>query len=138
MCAVARGRHTAPSAVVDVSISKLARWIVGRRGGELWVWVASVGRDSIIRTSTSAHDDHPFDRVELDGIVVWFEQGLALGDVNIGWTPMTGFDVTWPGTIVTRSSGEGGDDYVNVAAAAPGGFVSHQREQKPGDDRSDL
>jgi hypothetical protein len=51
------------------------------------------------RTSTSGRNDRPYDPVRLDGVVVWFEKDMAVDNVTIGWTPLTGFDVTWPGTI---------------------------------------
>jgi len=73
--------------------------MIGRRGGELWVWSSPVGEVAMIRTSTSARHDREFDRVKLAGVVIWFEQGVALDDVRIGWTPVTGFDVSWPGTL---------------------------------------
>jgi hypothetical protein len=73
--------------------------MIGRRGGELWVWTSPVGAEqAVIRTSTRPHYDRAFDRVSLTGVVVWFERGLAINDAEIGWTPFTGFDVTWPGT----------------------------------------
>jgi hypothetical protein len=58
-----------------------------------------VGGTAMIRTSTSGRSDRTFDPVRLDGVVVWFEQDVAIDDVLIGWTPLTGFDVTSPGTI---------------------------------------
>jgi hypothetical protein len=84
---------------VKVSVSKTARWMIGRRGGELWVWAAPMGDAAMIRTSTSGRNDRTFDPVRLDGVVVWFEQYMAIDDVTIGWTPFTGFDVTHPETL---------------------------------------
>lgn len=72
--------------------------MIGRCGGELWVWTSPVGEVAVIRTSTRAHHDRAFDRVARNSVVLWFEEGMAVDDVKIGWTPFTGFDVTWPGT----------------------------------------
>jgi hypothetical protein len=69
---------------VDVTVTRTARWMIGRRGGELWVWAAPLGGEAIIRTSTSGRNDRTFDPVRLDGVVVWFEQGMAVEDVTIG------------------------------------------------------
>ena len=83
--------------------------MIGRRGGELWVWTAPMGGAAMIHASTSPRDDRAFERVDLDGIAVWFEQDMAIDLVTIGWTPLTGFDVTWPGTIhEDKSQGTGG------------------------------
>ena len=93
---------------MNVSVSKTARWIIGHRGGELWVWTSAMGAGAMVHASTRAHDDRAFDRVDLADIIVWFEQGMAIDDVAIGWTPFTGFYVEWPGTISLDSVGAGG------------------------------
>ena len=78
--------------------------MIGRRGGELWVWAASVSEGtSMIHTATSAQRAHQknraFDPVELDGIVIWFDREIEIDEVRIWWTPFTGFDVTWPARL---------------------------------------
>jgi hypothetical protein len=74
--------------------------MISHRGGELWVWTSPMGEGAaMIRTSTKAQPDRRFERVKRDGIVLWFEAGIAIDDVKIGWMPFTGFDVTWPGTL---------------------------------------
>jgi hypothetical protein len=81
--------------------------MIGRRGGELWVFTSPVGGEAMIRTSTSGRNDRTFNPVRLDGVVVWFEEDMALDDVTIGWTPLTGFDVVWPGTLKMEGAGGG-------------------------------
>jgi hypothetical protein len=39
-----------------------------------------------------------FEAVETDGLRLWFERDFPINEVTIGWTPVTGFDVTWIGT----------------------------------------
>jgi hypothetical protein len=82
--------------------------MIGRRGGELWVWAAPLGGEAIIRTSTSGRNDRTFDPVRLDGVVVWLEHGMAVEDVTIGWTPLTGFDVVGPWTLKSEGQSGGG------------------------------
>jgi hypothetical protein len=53
---------------------------------------------AIIRTSTTPTNTNAFHRLEQDGLILWFHRDLQIYDVRIGWTPVTGFDVTWPGT----------------------------------------
>jgi hypothetical protein len=92
---------------VVVSATWLARWWIRRCGGELWVWGISVGSSgtALIRTSTSRHEHVPFERVVCDDVTVWLQQGFAIDNIRIGWTPLTGFDVTWPGTIASLGGG---------------------------------
>jgi hypothetical protein len=47
----------------------------------------------------------PFDRVESDDVTVWLQEGFAMDNITIGWTPLGGFDVTWPGTIASLGGG---------------------------------
>ena len=83
--------------------------MIAHRGGELWVWTSPMGQEAtVLRTSTKARPDRVFERVKRDGIVVWFERGTATDDVRIGWTPLTGFDVTWPGTLSVIDSSSAG------------------------------
>lgn len=69
------------------------------------MYTVRVGRsgDSSIRTSTSRRGDREFDKIDLDGVVVWFDRDLLIDDVRVGWTPLTGFDVTWPWTATAGS-----------------------------------
>ena len=92
---------------MDVVVSRLAKWMIKRRGGELWVWGAPVGdRTLLIRTSTSLRDRGArFEYVEADGVRLWFERELPIYDVRIGWTPVTGFDVAWPGIVIAGGGG---------------------------------
>lgn len=85
---------------MNVSISRFARWLIRRRGGAVWVYGAPLGdrEEVLIRTSTSGGDDREFEQINLDGIVVWLDRNLEIDDVRIGWTPLTGFDVTCPWT----------------------------------------
>lgn len=95
-----RGGHPRPPAkVAEISVSTVARRRIHRHGGQLWVWGSPVGGDTMIRTSTSAGPAGvEFDRIRVGDVLVWFDPDLGIDDVKIGWTPMTGFDVTWPGT----------------------------------------
>ena len=79
--------------------------MVTHRGGQLWVWTSALGAGAIVHASTKTHDDRAFDRVEVGDIIIWFAEGMVIDDVMIGWTPVTGFDVTWPGTISLKSVG---------------------------------
>ncbi len=94
---------------MNVAVSRLAKWVIKRRGGELWIWAAPLsGRTLLIRTSTSLRERGVrFECVESDGVRLWFERELPIYDVRIGWTPVTGFDVAWPGTL--SAIGGGGD-----------------------------
>jgi hypothetical protein len=88
---------------MNVRVSLFARWYVRRRGGELYVWVGSLPGKSgsgLLRSSTRHRPpDVKFERLELGVPTLWFEQGLVIDDVEIGWSPFTGIDITWPGTI---------------------------------------
>ena len=71
------------------------------------MWGTSVGKTgtALIRTSTSRRGHVPFDRVESDDVTVWLQEGFAMDNITIGWTPLGGFDVTWPGTIASLGGG---------------------------------
>jgi hypothetical protein len=84
---------------VDVSVSRFAKWKVTRCGGQLWIWAAPVGSASeLIRTSFLRPDGIEFEHVHHDGLVLWFQRNFPIEKLTIGWTPVTGIDVTWGGT----------------------------------------
>ena len=87
---------------MEVSVSRPAKWWIKWRGGQIYVWGAPVGDSgsALIRTSTRSRPRYvDFERVDYDGLVLWFDAGLHIDDATIGWTPFTGIDVTWPYTI---------------------------------------
>ena len=93
-------------AEMNVQITPTARWYIRRPGGTVYVWGTSVGGKSgsaLVRTSTGSRPPGvQFDRIDLDGITVWFDRELVIDDVAIGWSPFSGgIDVTWPETIPT-------------------------------------
>jgi hypothetical protein len=66
------------------------------------VWCAPIGDNggALIRTSTSAGPNGmSFERIEHKGLVVWIETDFPSDEIRVGWTPFTGLDVTWPGTM---------------------------------------
>ena len=70
------------------------------------MWGTSVGSESgsaLLRTSTKHPPaDVEFEQLERDGLTLWFDKGLVIDDVEIGWSPLAGgIDVTWPKTIQT-------------------------------------
>jgi hypothetical protein len=83
------------------SVSRVARWRIRRRGGQLWIWGAPVGdsADELTRTSYSRPDSVEFEYVDHDGLILWFQRGFPIDTLTIGWTPVTGIDVTWIGTV---------------------------------------
>jgi hypothetical protein len=83
-----------------VSVSRMARWRINHGGGQLWVWDSAVGASSWeqIRTATSAPHTGTFERIETDGIVLWLDTSFPIRAFKVGWTPLTGIDVTWRGT----------------------------------------
>jgi len=93
---------------VDVSLTWFAKWQIKRRGGQLWIWETPVGASGmgLIRTGSSAPFGIEFEDVETDGLRLWFERDFPIREkVTIGWTPVTGFDVTWIGTVGSPGGG---------------------------------
>jgi hypothetical protein len=80
-------------------VSPAAKWKITRRGGQLWIWAVPIGGASeLIRTSFALPDGVEFDHVHQDDLVLWFQRDFPIDKLKIGWTPLTGLDVTWIGT----------------------------------------
>ncbi len=92
---------------MDVDVTGLAKWQIKRRGGQLWIWETPVGESGLglIRTGSSAPFGIEFEAVDISGLRLWFERDFPIEEVTIGWTPVTGFDVTWIGTMSPPSGG---------------------------------
>ena len=91
---------------MEARVSLLARWYLRRRGGQLYVWGSSIGGKSataLLRTSTRHRPAGvEFVRLEQDGLTLWFDKGLIIDNVEIGFSPLAGgIEVTWPGVIPT-------------------------------------
>jgi hypothetical protein len=84
---------------VDVSVSRVAKSKIRSRGGQLWIWTARIGgANDLIRTSFSCPEGIEFERLYVDDLILWFQRAFPIERVTIGWTPLTGIDVTWIGT----------------------------------------
>ena len=94
---------------MDISLTWFAKGLIKRRGGQLWVWETPVGQCGLglIRTASSAPSgiEIEFEAVVIDGLRLWFERDFPIREVTIGWTPETGFDVTWFGTMSPPNGG---------------------------------
>jgi hypothetical protein len=93
---------------MDVRVSRLARWYLRRRGGQLYVWGSSIGGRSgtaLLRTSTKHRPtDVDFEQLETDGLTLWFDKGLTIDNVELGFSPFAGgIEVTWPEVIPTAT-----------------------------------
>jgi hypothetical protein len=83
---------------VEVTVSRAAEWRIRRRGGQVWIWVAELGDSELIRTSSSRPDGIEFEFLNHNGLMLWFQRDFPIDKLKIGWTPVTGIDVTWAGT----------------------------------------
>ena len=93
---------------MDVRVTPFARWYLRRRGGQLYVWSSSIGGKSgsaLLRTSTRRRPAGvEFQRLELNGLTLWFDASLAIDNVELGFSPFAGgIDVTWPEVIPTAT-----------------------------------
>jgi hypothetical protein len=91
-----------------VRVTRVARWYLRRRGGQLYVWASSIGGKSgagLLRTSTKRRPPAvEFERIEQDGLTLWFDTGLTIDNVELGFSPFAGgIEVTWPEVIPTAT-----------------------------------
>lgn len=59
----------------------------------------------MLRTSTKRRPAAvEFERLEQDGLTLWFDTGLTIDNVELGFSPFAGgIDVTWPEVIPTAT-----------------------------------
>ena len=88
------------ASVIAFSLSRFAQWQIKRRGGQLWIWLMPMGHSEtgLIRASTSKPSGIEFEGSQHDRIVLWVAPDFPIDEFRVGWTPFTGFDVTWAGT----------------------------------------